>query len=196
MLVGQEVIGFEQVIPQGRNAFQYDAFNDFKGTAMFRGRFGTRRAQHNGDDLAYGIPFRYWDTYHAESFDNRQAYYHVATTFRGANWRTVGWTEHMPAADRGLRTRCTVRVDGMGEMWELPAVNDSHLLWDFAAPNTANQVGRMSGMRDQGQLDVRFQVEYLQGCYWPAHGWKRSPRLKQIQVEYDRPFKVVYHEDD
>ena len=196
MLVGQEVIGFEQVIPQGRNAFQYDAFLDFKGTAMFRGRFGTRRAQHNGDDLAYGIPFRYWDTYRAEAFDSRQAYYQASTTFRGANWRTVGWTEHMPAADRGLRTRCTVRVDGMGEMWELPAVDDRHLLWDFATPNAANQVGRMSGMRDQGQLDIRFQVEYLSGCYWPAHGWKRSPRIKQIQVEYDRPFKVVYHEDD
>ena len=53
---------------------------------------------------------------------------------------------------------------------------------------------------DAGQLDCRFYVEYRPGSFdstqpWTTPSWKRTPKLKEIRVEYDRPCQTLYHED-
>jgi len=192
-LIGTEVVGFEALTNNGQT---YDCWGDLSSGAFWRGRFGTTAAAHSQDDLMYGIPFRHWDTRKALHWDSRCAYFQASITARGARWRSLQWDEQIPAGDALLRTHCLVRADGMGEWFDPPGQDARTLLWDFVKPNVPNGIDHASGWRDAGQLDVRFEVEYLPTAFWPNHAWKRSPRWRQLQVSYERPTKVVFHEDE
>jgi hypothetical protein len=61
-------------------------------------------------------------------------------------------------------------------------------------------VNRTSYLQNAGQLDIRFYVEYKPGSFNPqsprtAESWKRCPKIKMIQVTYDRPSQTLHHED-
>ncbi|MBI2931244.1 MAG: hypothetical protein HYY16_06305, partial [Planctomycetes bacterium] len=194
-LIDEEVVGFENFSNMATGAV-YECSPDVQGQVLWRGRFGTAAQSHAQDALVYGIPSRYWDTYRPQQFDDEMAYFQASITRRGARWRTVQWQQEVPQDDPLVRTHCLVRADGMGEFTDAPVRDGRTQLWDFTTPNAPNAIDYVSGRRDAGQLDARFYVEYLPGAYWPNHAWKRSPKIQRLQVEMERPTRVLYHEDD
>ncbi|MBI2901929.1 MAG: hypothetical protein HYY17_17240 [Planctomycetes bacterium] len=157
---------------------------------MFRGMFGTAALNHSADTLAYFLPYRFWDTYKARQWDGRMCWFEAATCMESAQWRSVRWTEDVPANDPNLRTHALVRVDGKGEWFDAPGRD----LFEFVQFNGANGINRVGRENDAGQLELRFQFEYA-GGFWPEHSWKRATRVKSVRVEYVRPTRTLHHED-
>lgn len=156
---------------------------------LFRGRFGTLADAHAQDALAYAIPWRHADTYVAREFDNRMAYWQVSATIPDARWGAVTWEE-----DRGeepVELHVLVRVDARGEFTDPPGAH----LFDFTDPAIPNRVDLTGSTNEAGQIDLRFVVEYKAGSFWPNDAWKRTPRLFEARVEYERPTRTLHHED-
>jgi hypothetical protein len=189
VLIDQEVIGFES---QGA---QLTMPPDFDGNGLLRGMFGTTPRAHSTDALVYGIPWRYWDGYKPGQWDNRLPYWQASWTVRGARWRAIQWDAELPVGDTNLVVHCQVRCDGVGEIYALPALANDSLTWEFTGDGQAHRIDHASVMREKGQLDARFRIEYRPGSFWPNHSWKRTPRIRSIDVEYDRETKVLFHED-
>jgi hypothetical protein len=199
VLIDQELILFEWNGGNGLNLgmpFQWDG-----NTGLYRGMFGTQPASHTAQgSLVYGLPYRFYDTYKARQFDNTMAYYQWSTKMDLAKWHSFWWDSSVPQGDKNIVIHALVRMDGRGEWYDPPAVNDTHLLWEFHTPDAQNPLNRIGHENDAGQLDCRFYVEYRPGSFdstqpWTTPSWKRTPKLKEIRVEYDRPCQTLYHED-
>jgi hypothetical protein len=201
VLIDQEVALFEW---NDGNGLVLGMPPTFSGTGgLYRGMFGTQPATHSAaTSLVYGLPWRYWDTYKPREFDNTMSYYQWSTKLEGAQWRSVQWTEEIPANDPNIKVHALVRVDGKAEWWEAPGQTGSagaHL-FEFVGAGGKKTLNRTGYQNDAGQLDVRFYWEYRPGSFdatapWNAHSWKRAPKIKEIRVEYDRPTRVLHHED-
>jgi hypothetical protein len=196
LLIDQEVVLFEW---NGQNPHtdlgmppKWDG-----NEGLYRGMFGTQAASHAASNtLVYGIPWRYWDTYKPQEFDNTMSYFQWSVRLDQARWQRLRWTQEIPESDPLLQVHCLVRLDGKAEFWDPP---DKNFLFEYLTPTgaTLNRIGHQG---EAGQLDVRFYWEYKPGAYnplqpWNAHTWKRAPKIKEIQVDYDRPTQVLYHED-
>lgn len=190
--IDQEVLGFEWTAAGGRQLIMPP---DMNSTGLWRGCFGSTRNSHLTDALVYGIPFRYRDSYRPGAWDNLMPYFQASWTLRGARWRTILWQDEVSQNDQNVVVHCILRADGMGNLFDLPGATDTSLIWDFARGGTPYPITYRAQLRDAGQLDARFEVEYLAGSYWPNHSWKRTPKIKQVDVEYDRDTKVLFHEE-
>ncbi|MBI3858216.1 MAG: hypothetical protein HY293_21245, partial [Planctomycetes bacterium] len=170
-------------------------------TGLYRGMFGTQPATHaSGTSLAYGMPFRTWDTYKLREFDNTMVYFQWTVKMDLAHWNSVRWTQDIPTQDKNIVVHAIVRIDGKGEFWDPPGMNDNVMVIDSITGGSNVKVDRTGHQNDAGQFDVRFYVEYKPGSFdaqapRTAESWKRCPRIKEIQVEYDRPTQTLHHED-
>jgi hypothetical protein len=168
---------------------------------LYRGMFGTPNAQHSSaTSLVYGMPFRTWDTYKAREFDTTMVYYQWSTKLDLAHWHSFRWVQEIPAQDKNIVVHALARIDGRGEFWDPPGMTQNVLLLDSTAAGGNVKVDRTSYLQDAGQFDVRFYIEYKQGSFDTqnprnAESWKRCPKIKEIQVEYDRPTQTLHHED-
>jgi hypothetical protein len=73
--------------------------------------FGTQPMTHSsGTSLAYGMPFRTWDTYKAREFDNTMVYFQWSTKMDLAHWETFRWTQGDPAVGQEHRHPHFARV--------------------------------------------------------------------------------------
>jgi hypothetical protein len=170
-------------------------------TGLYRGMFGTQAMSHSSNTcLAYGMPFRVWDTYKARQFDNSMVYFQWSTQLDLAHWNSYLWKQTMPQGEKNIVVHGLARVDGKGEWWDPPGMNDMVLLIDSSAGNGNVKVNRTGHLNDAGQFDVRFYVEYKPGSFdaqnpRTAESWKRAPKIQEVQVEYDRPIQTLHHED-
>ncbi len=195
-LIDQEVVGFESVGPGGR---ELDTLCTWDGAGLFRGMFGTQKVAHAQNALVYGIPFRYWDGYKAGQFDNRMAYFGTAHTVRGARWQKFDFDTQVIPADPLVQVHAFVRGDGLGDPWT-PALGGKSAVWhftkNFGNPMLDEQGAPFIGYRGEaGQIESRIFVEYRPGAYWPNHAWKKTMRLKEIKIDYDRDNRVLFHEE-
>jgi hypothetical protein len=198
VLIDDEVLLFED----NGGGTQLDVLARWDSTSgLYRGMFGTKAASHAATSaLVYGLPWRYWDTYKPLEFDNTMSYFQWSAKMDLANWRSVAWTQELPAGDTNIVVHALVRVDAKGEWWDPPGVNDKKILYEFANGGRRNVVDRIGYQNDPGQFDVRFYWEYKQGSFdpaapWNSPSWKRAPKLKELRVEYDRPTQTLHHED-
>jgi hypothetical protein len=90
------------------------------------------------------------------------------------------------------------RLDGNREFWDAPQAGE---LVDSTSAGPNIKLDRTGHRGDAGQFDFRFYVEYppnsfdtnnMRGC----ESWKRCPKIKEVQVEYDRPTQTLHHEDN
>jgi len=168
---------------------------------LYRGMFGTQETNHTSTTcLAYGMPFRVWDTYKAREYDNSMVYFQWSTKLDLAHWNTFMWRHDIPQSDKNILVHALARIDGRGEFWDAPGMSDLTLLVDSIAGNSNVKLNRTGHLQDSGQLDVRFYVEYKQGAFdaqnpRQSESWKRCPKIKEIQVDYDRPVQTLHHED-
>ncbi len=200
ILIDEEVALFEWGNEEGNPVLGMPPLWD--GTSgLFRGMFGTQAATHTADTaLVYGLPWRFWDTYKPQEFDNRMAYYQWSTRMDLANWRTVEITYEVPEGDDKVKLVAVARLDGKGEWFDVPGPSDAALLWQNAGGAPTIKINRVGFLKDAGQFDLRLYVEYRPGSFdvqspWTTASWKRTPLVKEIQVEYDRPTQTLFHED-
>jgi hypothetical protein len=198
-LIGTEIVMFNWLMQNGKELNQPPTFDGSSG--LFRGMFGTRAQAHKKDEvLVYALPFRYYDTYKPEQFDNRMTYFQWSMKMDQARWKGLSWVQEIPQADPKIVVHALVRLDGEGELFEAPGIGEDKLLYEFLDPGAKNVIERVGFRRDAGQFDARFLVQWRPGSFeatkpWDTHSWKRAPKIKEIRVEYDRPTRVLYHED-
>src|SRR6185503_6467367 len=140
-------------------------------TGLYRGMFGTQPANHTTGSIVYGMPYRAYDTYKQREFDNTMVYFQWSTKMDLAHWNWFKWTQEMLPADDKILIHAISRVDGKGEFWDPPGMNDQIQVIDTTAAGTTVQVKRTGYQHEAGQFDVRFYVEYRQGSFDSA-----SPR--------------------
>lgn len=169
-------------------------------SGLYRGMFGTQPQNHNTNALVYGMPYRTFDTYKQREFDNTMVYFQFSTKMDLAHWNWFKWTQEQLPADDKIVIHAIARVDGKGEFWDPPGMNDNVLVIDSITPGTNVQVKRTGYQHDAGQFDVRFYVEYKSGSFDAANPrsaetWKRYPKIRDVTVDYDRPSQTLHHED-
>jgi hypothetical protein len=170
-------------------------------SGLYRGMFGTQSASHSSSNcLAYGMPFRVWDTYKQRQFDNSMVYFQWSTQLDLAHWKSFIWKQTLPQNEKNIVIHGLAKIDGKGEWWDPPGMNDMTLLVESVSGNGNVKLDRTSYQNVAGQFDVRFYVEYKQGSFdaqnmRQSESWKRAPKIQEIQVEYDRPIQTLHHED-
>lgn len=197
VLIDDELLHFEGYI--GDELRMPAAFDGTQG--LYRGRFGTSPSSHSAATaLAYLMPFRYWDTYRERQWDNTMVWFQWSQTRPMARWGRFVADVEIPKGDPNVVLHAFARVDGKGDFWNAPGVSDKSIIFHF--PGGANGAINQTGYRgvEAGQLDVRFMVEYRTGAFdpqgpWNSNSWKRAPKIRQIQVDYERPTRTLYHED-
>jgi hypothetical protein len=191
LYVDGEVIGFEDV---GINGNELDCLARFDGTGLFRGMFGTMPGGHPTHTMVFGLPFRYWDGYKVGQFDNRMPYFQVAHTTRNARWREARHFIEVGSNDPNLLPHAYLRIDGLGE-YTIPRLDDHNAVWHFIKQGSNPLEDYTSSRLENGQMEVRFFLEYKTGSFWPNHSWKRTMKINELRIDYDRDTKVLFHED-
>lgn len=199
ILVDNEMMLFEWNAGDGLTLSMPPRWDGHKG--LYRGMFGTSATQHSGTtSLVYGMPFRVWDTYKQREFDNTMVYFQWSTKMDLAKWNSFVWRQDIPNQDKNIVVHAIARLDGKGEFWDPPGMNDMALVLDAVTAGGNVKINRTGHLNDAGQMDVRFYVEYKPGAFdamnpRTAESWKRCPKIKELQVEYDRPTQTLHHED-
>jgi hypothetical protein len=191
ILVNDEVVGFEDI---GLKGVDLDSLARFDGTGLFRGMFGTTQRGHPAHSMVYGIPFRYWDGYKPGQFDDRMPYFQVAHTTRDARWKEARWLIETGQNDPNLLPHEYMRIDGLGDL-TVPSVDEHSAVWHIFKTQTHPLDNYISSRLENGEIEVRFFLEYKAGSYWPNHSWKRTMKVHELRIDYDRDTKVLLHED-
>ena len=189
--VNDEVVGFEEV---GLKGDELDCLARFDGTGLFRGMFGTSAKSHQTHEMVFGIPFRYWDGYKRGQFDNRMPHFALAQTTRNARWREIRYFIEVGQNDPNLAPQGNVRLDGLGD-FTTPKLDEHSAVWLFSGAQQYSLQDYVSSKLENGQLETRFFIEYKPGSYWPSQSWKRTMKLQEVRIDYDRDAKVLMHED-
>jgi hypothetical protein len=191
VLINGEVIGFEERGDDGR---ELDTLAGFDGLGLFRGMFGTAPAVHPKHSMIFGIPYRYSGGYKPGEFDNRMAYFQVAHTTRDARWRGLRLEIERDGRDPNLLPRFLVRIDGIGHLTH-PQVDDHSAVWRFSGSGAHSLEDLISGRLENGQIEARLFLDYEKGSYWPSNSWKRTVKIHEVRIDYDRDTRVVMHQD-
>jgi hypothetical protein len=144
--------------------------------------------------MVFGIPFRYSAGYKRGEFDNRMPYFQAAHTTRDARWRGIRLEIERDGRDPNLQPRCLARVDGLGDLTR-PWVDDQSAVWLFSGGGAHSLEDLISGRLENGQVEARLFLDYEPGSYWPANSWKRTLKIHEVRIDYDRDTKVVMHQD-
>jgi hypothetical protein len=139
-----------------------------------------------------------WDTYKEKQFDNTMVYFQWGQQLDLAHWNSFLWRQELPKSDKLIKVHGLARMDGIREFWDPPAAGE---LVDSTSAGGNIKLNRTGYRGDAGQFDFRFYVEYPQGSFDAvnprnAESWKRCPKIKEVQVEYDRPCQTLHHEDN
>jgi len=176
-LVGSEVIGYSRKQRGGLTG------------AYFRGAFGSDSQAHNSGSLAMPLPFRYWDRYLAESDRSEMAYFQGSFTAAGTRWRRIGM---VAARTTHVRLRLQVRFDG-APGWDSEPTNRKGGLFEFEGPGPHDLVTSAGRRIRADQIEYRVLFDYLSGAF-RDDGWKQTPRIDTLFVEYGNPLVVMRRE--
>jgi hypothetical protein len=161
----------------------------FGDDGIYRGRFGTTPSNHDAFALVYGIPWRFYDTYRPREFDTTMAWYQFSTVLKDAHYRSCRWNEQTWP---NILTHAEVRFDGRWEFFDGP---DGRTLLDLQGGSAAHRLDQHVTRTEDALLEVRFRFEFLSGAFYPGDAWKQSPKLYDVALEYERPWRVLYHEE-
>lgn len=158
---------------------------------LYRGMFGTAPSPHNDYALVYAIPYRYYDTYKAQEFDPTMAYFQVATSVPNAHWNNVRWLDQR--VDPNLTAvHALARVDRRKHFWDPP---DGQWLVEFTDGGSGNRMNVHGTKKEDASLEIRFYFEYKSGSFYPNNAWKTTPKILDIQAQYERPWRILHHEE-
>lgn len=159
---------------------------DRKGGGLFRGRYGTDAAGHAAGAVVVCFPFRYWDRWAERADAPELHYFGLSLSQPAAFWRTALWDVEAAGA-AGPRLGVLLRTDP-DTPWDADpdATEELELHWDGMRGGEGVPIGGQSD-----RCDWRAFVRYEPGSFDPqyglAHGWKATPRLRMLAVEYMAP---------
>jgi hypothetical protein len=167
---------------------------DEKGPGLFRGRFGTERADHPAGSPVILFPFRYWDGWSDQAEAPELTYYTLSSEQPDAYWRRVFWKADPgghPGPALGVLQRTNPETP-----WDAAPEGDNGLtlLWEGKIDGEGNPINRQTD-----RIEWRVFVRHLPGSFDPrdglAHGWKTSPRLELFGVEFMGPNRTFARVD-
>ncbi len=163
---------------------------DGEGPGLFRGRFGTGGQPHQAGEAVILFPFRYWDRWAPLADAPELAYFGMQMHQPRAWWRDYFW-EWEPSLAGGSRMGVLARSDRTVPWDSDPDdVEGLWLHWDGDIDGAELPLGVQSD-----QLEWRVFVEFEPGAFdittGLAHGWKSSPQLRRMGVDYLAPNQVL-----
>ena len=196
VLVNQEMIHY---VRSWQGALAMPRAEDASGSrpqGLFRGRYGTRAAEHTADDIVLDMPFRYWDRYAPASDDPDLAFYEFSLNQRGSFFGAVRWTHVFPKPHLNMRVLC--RLDPRESWSTAPDASGGKLRVFDSKPGQQSQAQENKGaigVNGEG-MDVRVFFLYEPNAFdatdLRANGWKETPRLEAFQVDYaSSPWVVI-----
>ena len=189
VLVGRELIHYTRVrqsaLEMPRGSSEPGAM-DRDGPGLFRGRYGTEPQAHQAGELVILFPMRYWDRWEERADAPELSYFGLELSQPAAFWRTFFWQDEDPGLE-GVQLGILMRSDP-----EVP--------WDSDPELTEGLELFYTSMLDGGPLPIGVQsdrlqwrafVEYGRGAFdvelGLAHGWRTTPRLTGLLVNYLGP---------
>ncbi len=159
------------------------------GRGLFRGRYGTTPQGAGAGEAVVGMPFRFWDRFTEDADDPEMAPFQVTHVQAPVHWKTLHWVQE--TTDATVEVLCRVRIDGQGTFADDPMRTPG--LYRFQ--QQAGQDRPVLLDRSGSQCEVRFYVRYRPGAYdpvaWRAHGWKSSPKVKDVRVDYEGQGQIL-----
>jgi hypothetical protein len=214
--IGDEILGFTRVegnrlvMPQDlRPSEDSLSGSSDTGPGLFHMRFGTAAQDHEDGAIVYYMPVRYPDRYVERSADPQASCIILRKRVDGAIWKRVGWDERIGS---NLDVHVLVRFDGTPD-WDSANIYNvsegrvvSGRAEDFAKNpksflfelETAHDLNTMNIQADV--IEVRISFQFQAGAYDtnltpPADGWKDTPWLKAVRVEYVSPVTIHHSEE-
>ncbi|RME05165.1 MAG: LamG domain-containing protein [Planctomycetota bacterium] len=171
-------------------------FLDRKGQPILNNCYGTPPYPFQNGDLAYFLPFRYYD--HFEPLGNPLsggvkdsedlAFFQATLRAPRAFFQRIWW-EVIPTPH--TLVRLFVRLDGKPSWQEIPtrsrsqAKRKNYLLYEFRNPKKS--LIQKSGDEIQFRLYIQFKPSaYRQG------GWKETPIIRRIGIDYLQKTQILY----
>lgn len=176
-LVGSEIVGYTR-----------KTRGTLDGT-YFRGAFGTDAQAHPVGTLALPLPFRYWDRYLPESDRSEMAYFQGSYSAAGTRWNRIGM---VLARTAHMRVRLQVRFDG-APGWDSTPTNREGELYEFAGPGPHDLRTAAGRQVRADQIEYRVLFNYRSGAH-QGDGWKQTPRIDTLYIEYGNPLVVIRRE--
>ncbi|MBK8100245.1 MAG: hypothetical protein IPK26_24340 [Planctomycetes bacterium] len=156
---------------------------------LLRGRFGTAPVAASSGEPIIAFPFRHWDRHVPRSDDPELSYFQCTTGEAPVLFTGLTWAEE--TTDSSVDVECLVRVDGKAPWTADPAATQG--LWLFNRTAGDNEPSRIGWMGSQ--LEARFGVVYKAGCLdlsaFTRHGWKTTPRIERVRLEYQGETRVL-----
>jgi hypothetical protein len=167
---------------------------DRKGAGLFRGRFGTPRADHSVGAPVILFPFRYWDRWSDLADAPELAYYQLTCDQPDAYWKRVFWK--VGDAGQPGPQLCVLQRTDPATPWDAPPMSGHGLtlLLDGKIDGDGNPIGVQTD-RVEWRVFVRHQPGSFDALQGLAHGWKTSPRLELFGVEYMGPSRTLARVD-
>lgn len=171
---------------------------DRRGSGLFRGRYGTQPAAHDGGTPVIQFPFRYWDRYAQRADGPELSYFGFSLDQPNAFWRGMFWdTDDPPSGGSQIVVLQRLLRDGEETVpWDADPVDTPELeMFEVGLPEGGvNPIGVQAD-----RAEWRVFVRFAQGAFDPVtglnHAWKESPRLRLFGVEYLGPNLVVRRVD-
>ncbi|MHC5019407.1 MAG: hypothetical protein ACYTGX_04715 [Planctomycetota bacterium] len=192
--IGDEILGYSRVDRQA-GFIMPERAEDSQG--LFRGAFGTEARSYDSGELIIGQPYRYYDRYAERADAPEMAHGAMLFAAKDAFWTRVTWDGELPDPAYH-QIRVLVRVDGV-PAWDAEPTNEPGGLYQFTdamAQNVLNVQG--------DTVEVRVFFEYRPGAHervgsgpdqYTRPGWKQSPILHQLRVEYREPVVIRHREE-
>ena len=182
------------------------------GGGIFVGRYGTTTRAFDSGTPVFWQPVRAWDRYTEFSNDPELSFWSFSTQMREAFLKRISWSERIPER---TNLRVMLRLNE-GAPWDAdsrrvvylsedgspkprqnrgdPSRQGIKILRGMDVPNGANIIGVQAD-----RAEIRVFVTYMPGAYdWArpgAIGWKSTPRLEALHLEYVQPSRVWRHVD-
>jgi hypothetical protein len=158
---------------------------DGRGDGIFRGRYGTQPSGHAAGEVVIVFPFRYWDRWAEDADAPELHYFGFSIDQPAAFWRSVFWTaeDASGAARVGVLQRTDQDVAWDADPDSTPGLE---LYWSGTREGDALPVGEQSD-----RIEWRVLVEYRPNSFDARtglqHGWKETPRLRQLGAFFLAP---------
>jgi hypothetical protein len=190
-LIGSELIHYTRLrdnkLEMPRASSVPGAMDD-KGDGIFRGRYGTTVAAHSSGELVIIFPFRYWDRWAPRADGPELSYFSLGIDQPAAYWDSFFFVKTDTESNQiGVLQRTSSDAP-----WDADPEQDKRvkLFWKGDEGGQPIPIGVQSN-----GIEWRVFVKYGPNAFDPKtglnHGWKESPRLRQLGAFYYGPNVVL-----
>jgi hypothetical protein len=191
VMIGTELLHYTRVrggVLEMPRASSVPGAMDAKGDGLFRGRYGTSVATHASGEAVIQFPFRFWDRWSPRADASELSYFAFGLEQPAGYFESFFFVK----TDTEQSTLGVLERTDRNAPWDGDPEKDKrlHLYWKGDEQGGTIPIGVQSDA-----IDWRVFVKYASGAFDPktgmSHGWKETPRLRQIGAFYYGPNLVL-----